>query len=82
MAATPEMAALIATEDALLNRSVLVADWPHEAPDRPFTVALAQQAWQRHAACDLDTCARKLAALRKLVEAKLIKPDARIERYL
>lgn len=34
MATSPEIAALIAAEDALLNRSMYPPDWQHETPDR------------------------------------------------
>ncbi|MFD6101492.1 hypothetical protein ACFWFQ_02390 [Nocardia salmonicida] len=34
MAASPEMAALIAAEDALLDRSMHPLNWQHETPDR------------------------------------------------
>lgn len=82
MAASPEMAALIAVEDDLLNRSVLPLAWPHEAPDRPFTVEGAHYAMQRHAGCSMDTCARKRAAHRTLVEAGHVVPDPRNSRNL
>lgn len=82
MAATPEMAAHIAAEDELLNRSVLPLAWPHEAPDRAFSVEGAHYAMQRHAGCPLDTCARKRAARAVLVEAGHFVPDPRNSRGL
>lgn len=82
MAASPEIAAHIATEDALLNRDVLVIGWPHEAPDRAFTPEGAHLAMQRHASCPIDTCARKRAARKVLVEAGHIVPDPRNSRGL
>ena len=82
MAASPEMAAFIAVDDALLNRSVLPQDWPHEAPDRAFTVEGAHLAMQRHAGCPLDTCARKRAARDVLVEAGHFVPDPRNNKNL
>ncbi|MGW6699660.1 hypothetical protein [Nocardia sp. NPDC055049] len=82
MAATPEMAALIAADDDLLDRTVLVDGWPHEAPDQPFTVEGAQQAWQGHMSCSLEVCARKRAAARTLVDAKRLILDERAARFL
>ncbi|WP_228000412.1 hypothetical protein [Nocardia australiensis] len=82
MAASPEIAALIATDDDLLGRAVLPLAWPHEAPDRPFTPDAAAYAMQRHASCGVDTCARKRAAHRVLVEAGRIVPDPRNSKNL
>ncbi|WP_040781907.1 hypothetical protein [Nocardia pneumoniae] len=80
--AEPEIAALIARDDELLDRSVLPHGWPHEAPDRPLSIEGAHQAMQRHASCPLDTCARKRAAHKVLVEAGRIVPDPRNSRNL
>ncbi len=82
MAASPEMADHIAAEDALLNREVWPLAWPHEAPDRAFSVDGAHRAMQRHAGCSLDTCARKRAARKVLVEAGHFVPDPRNSRGL
>ncbi|MGW4371745.1 hypothetical protein ACWEKT_39625 [Nocardia takedensis] len=68
-----EIAARIAIEQA----AVLPAGWPHEAPERPLSVSEAHQATQRHIACHIDTCPRKAAAWRTLVEAGKVAPDAR-----
>lgn len=80
--ATSEIAALIAADDALLDRTVLPHGWPHEAPDQPFSVELAHQAMQRHAACTIERCARKRAAYRALIDARHITPDERAARFL
>lgn len=82
MAATPDMAAHIAADDALLDRDMLVIGWPHEAPERAFTVEGAHRAMQRHASCPLDTCARKRAARKTLVDAGHMVPDPRNSRGL
>ncbi len=76
------MAALIAADDELLNRDVLPLAWPHEAPDRAFTPEAAHYAMQRHAGCPIDTCARKRAAHRTLVEAGRVVPDPRNSKNL
>lgn len=73
------MAAHIAAEDALLDRTVLVIGWPHEAPDQPLSAPEAHQAWQAHKPCKLDACARKRAAYRTLVELGDIVPDERAD---
>ncbi|WP_280451525.1 hypothetical protein [Nocardia cyriacigeorgica] len=82
MAASREMAALIAADDELLNRRFLPHDWPHEAPDRAFSVEGAHYAMQRHMSCPIDSCARKRAAHAVLVEAGHIVPDPRNSRNL
>lgn len=69
----------IAAEDALLDRTVLVGGWPHEAPDSPLGVESAHQAWQSHAPCAMASCARKRAAYKTLVDAQRIVPDERAE---
>ncbi|MEV6323527.1 hypothetical protein AB0M45_20370 [Nocardia sp. NPDC051787] len=75
-------AALIAAEDALLDRSVYPTAWPHEAPDQPLTPEAAHYAMQRHASCPIDTCARKRAAHNALIEAGHIVPDPRNSKNL
>ncbi|WP_249644279.1 hypothetical protein [Nocardia sputi] len=82
MAIPSDIAALIAVDDALLDRSVLPHGWPHEAPDRPLSIEGAHQAMQRHASCPRDTCARKRAAHKALVEAGHIVPDPRNSKNL
>lgn len=82
MAATPEMAALIAADDALLNRSVSPMSWAHEAPDHPLSTDDAHGAMQRHAGCAVDNCARKRVAQKVLVEAGHVVPDPRNSRNL
>ncbi len=74
-----EAVAMIAAEDDLLDRTVLVTGWPHEAPDQPFSGPEAHQAWQGHTPCTLDACARKRAAYRTLVELGEIVPDERAD---
>lgn len=71
--------AMIAAEDDLLDRTVLVDGWPHEAPDAAFSAPGAHQAWQRHRTCKLGICARKRAAYRTLVELGEIIPDERAD---
>ncbi|WP_433523572.1 hypothetical protein ACQPZ2_43090 [Nocardia pseudovaccinii] len=80
--AKPEIAALIARDDELLDRSVLPLGWPHEAPERPFSIDQAHHAMQRHASCPLDSCARKRTAHKVLVEAGHIVPDPRNSKNL
>ncbi|WP_228822319.1 hypothetical protein [Nocardia farcinica] len=80
--AAPDITEHIALEDALLDRTMLPHAWPHEAPDRPFTVDAAHYAMQRHASCPIETCARKRAAHRVLVEAGHVVPDPRSTRGL
>lgn len=82
MAASPEMAAHIAAEDELLNRAVYPLNWPHEAPDREFSTDEAHRAMQRHAGCPVDTCARKHAAQKVLIEAGHVVPDRRNSKNL
>ncbi|MEV0299292.1 hypothetical protein [Nocardia sp. NPDC050710] len=50
-------------------RELWPAGWPHEAPDRPFTVIEARQALRRHRPCNVDRCARKSAATKALAAA-------------
>lgn len=76
------MAALIAADDDLLDRASLITSWQHEAPDTPFSVTRAHQAWQRHSRCSLDHCARKRAACRVLVDAGRMVLDERAARSL
>lgn len=52
--ATSDIAALIAADDELLDRTVLPHGWPHEAPEQPFSAERAHQAMQRHAACTIE----------------------------
>ncbi|MFD3748306.1 hypothetical protein [Nocardia sp. NPDC058633] len=82
MAASPEVAAFIAAEDELLNRSVYPLNWPHEAPDREFSTDEAHRAMQRHAGCPVNACARKRAAQKVLVEAGHVVPDPRNSKNL
>ncbi len=49
-----------------LVADVWPAGWPHEAPERPFTLFEARQAMRRHRPCHIDRCARKAAATRAL----------------
>lgn len=78
-----EMAQHIAAVEAFLDRTQFLVDgWLHEAPDEPFTVEGAHQAWQSHKGCPLEMCARKRAAMRVLVDAKKLVLDARIEGKL
>lgn len=82
MAASPEMAALIAVEDALLNRSVNPLVWQHEAPVRPFSTEGAHRAMQRHVGCGVDSCASKRAAHKVLCAAGRVVPDPRNSKNL
>lgn len=82
MAASRDMAAHIAVEDELLNRTVYPLNWPHDAPDRSFSVEGAHYAWQRHASCPVDSCARLRAALEVLDEAGVVVRDPRNSRNL
>ncbi|MGN2635778.1 hypothetical protein ACTD5D_06210 [Nocardia takedensis] len=50
------------------------------APER-LTPAQAHEIMQAHRGCCADTCARKAAAFRALVDAGRIVPDSRAEGY-
>lgn len=80
--AASDFAEFVATEDELLDRTVLPPNWPHERPEVPFTPDEAHHVMQRHASCTLEVCARKRAAYRALAEAGELVPDARAERHL
>ncbi|MGW5377416.1 hypothetical protein ACWESM_18420 [Nocardia sp. NPDC003999] len=77
-----ELRELIKLDDELTGREMLPHAWPHEAPERPFTIEGAHLAMQRHAGCPADSCARKRAAQKILVEAKHMVPDYRSSRNL
>lgn len=61
----PQHAAAAADGDEPV-RDVWPTGWPHEAPDRPFTLFEARQAMRRHRPCQAERCARKAAAARAL----------------
>lgn len=64
------------TEELAMNMTVWPIGWPHEAPDRPFSVADAHRVMQGHRGCQRDECLRKRAAYDTLVGAGHIKPDS------
>lgn len=72
-----EIIARIEQDDALLNRSMYVSGWPHEAPDQPLSVYEAHQAMRSHIDCTREACARKSAAHAVLVAAGRIRPAVR-----
>lgn len=58
-----------------LVREIWPAGWPHEAPERPFSVIEARHALRRHRPCNPDRCARKAAASRTLRAAGYAESD-------
>ena len=52
----------------------------HGEPARTLTVDLAHTSMRIHRGCTLDTCRRKAAAYRTLVEAGRLVPDSSRQR--
>ncbi|WP_216912841.1 hypothetical protein [Nocardia noduli] len=48
----------------------------HDEPAEPLTLDLAHTAMRVHRDCTLDTCRRKAAAYRALVQAGRLVPDS------
>jgi hypothetical protein len=63
-----------------MDPTMWATGWPHEAPDHPLSAVEAHQIWRRHAACPIDCCQRKAAAVEFLIGDGRIVPDDRMVR--
>lgn len=58
-------------------------DWPHEAPEKEFTLEQARRVLQGyHRRCRVDSCPRKRAAMQAQYRAGKLQPDKRIEQWV
>jgi hypothetical protein len=68
------------SKDNTMDPTMWAAGWPHEAPDHPLSAVEAHQIWRSHAACPIDCCQRKAAAIEFLIGDGRIVPDDRMVR--